>query len=305
MAVLMLGISIPSVAAQNGPMQYQHSAGVVTLSTDSLGIRVVGANTSPHFQWWSLTDPSIDYHMKFVSIFEANDTNSDGIFTGGIDTLVGPRLALPTTDWEFSGFQTETDGENITVVHFNFTTVAEFNPRPMGIGYNWTSLPSLSSFAVSVQIRVHLYMDSPSEVKFDVIIDGWNWTYSDSILVFQFVITESNHGADQPEVAPGQFHRTETKFQFSNGYMEYEPTALAANNSLQVKASYGEGVGLEAGESVYLAFENFGNETLVYDPILGVQSASELSMLDTSTLLIIGGTVGIVVIAAIVLRSRK
>jgi len=305
MAVIMLGITLPSAAALNNQLQYQHSAGIVTLSTESLEIRIVGANTSPHFHWWSPTDPTIDYHMKFVSLFEANDTDSDGSFTRGVDTLVGPRFMLPLTDWEFSGFQTETDGENITAVHFNFTTVEGFDPRPVGTEYNWTHLPSLPSFDVTVQIRVHLYMDAPGEVKFDVIIDGWNWTYDDSILVFQFVITESNHGASQPETAPGQFHKTETKFQFSNGYMEYEPTALAANNTLQVKASYGEGIGLEAGESVYLAIENFGDETLVYDPILGVESSSSLPLIDTPTLLLIGGIVGVVVIAAIALRVRK
>ena len=305
MAVIMLGISLPSVAAQNNQLQYQHSTGVVTLSTDSLEIRVVGAETSPHFHWWSPTDPSIDYHMKFVSLFEANDTDSDGIFTKGVDTLVGPRFMLPLTDWEFSGFQTETDGENITAVHFNFTSIETFDPRPEGAQYNWTQLPTLSSFDVTVQIRVHLYMDSPSEVKFDVIIDGWDWTYDDSILVFQFVITESNHGASQLETSPGQFHRTETKFQFSNGYMEYEPTALAANNTLQVKASYGEGVGLEAGESVYLAFENFGDETLVYDPILGVESSSSLPLIDTPTLLLIGGSVAVVAIVAIALKVKN
>jgi len=305
LAVVMLGIAIPSAAAQSDPLQYQHSSGVVTLSTDSLEIRVVGANTSPHFQWWSTTDPSIDYHMKFVSLFEANDTDSDGVFTRGVDTLVGPRFMLPLTDWEFSGFQTETDGENITAVHFNFTSVETFDPRPEGAQYNWSHLPTLPSFDVTVQIRVHLYMDSPSEVKFDVIIDGWTWTYDDSILVFQFVITESNHGVSQPETPPGQFHRTETKFQFSNGYMEYEPTALAANNSLQVKASYGEGIGLEAGESVYLAFENFGDEILVYDPVLGVESSPSLPLIDTPTLLLIGGSIAVVAIVAIALRVKK
>jgi hypothetical protein len=305
MAVVMLGITLPSAAAQSNHLQYQQSAGIATLSTDSLEIRVVGANTSPHFHWWSPSNPTVDYHMKFVSLFEANDTDSDGIFTRGVDTQIGPRFMLPLTNWEFSGFQTETDGENITAVHFNFTSVERFDPRPAGMEYNWTHLPSLPSYDVMVQIRVHINMDSPSEAKFDVIIDGWNWSYDTSILVFQFVITESNHGLGQQESAPSQFNKTATKFQFSNGYMEYEPTALAANNTLQVKASHGEGVGLEAGESVYLAFEYFGNETLVYDPILGVESSSSLPLINTPTLLLIGSVVGVIALAAIALRVRK
>ena len=148
-------------------------------------------------------------------------------------------------------------------------------------------------------------MDNPSEVKFDVIIDGWNWSFNDSLLVMQFTLTESNHGAGHTETAPGQMHKTGTKFQFENGYMEYEPTALAANNSLQVKASYGEGVGLEAGESVYLSFPYFGNETLIYDPILGINSASNTQLIDTPTLILIGGAVAVIAVVAIAMKIRK
>ncbi len=305
LATFMIGIAVPAAAAQGGPVQYNHSAGIVTLSTDSLEIKVVGIDDSPHFHWWSVSDPTIDYHMRFISLFEANDTDSDGIYTKGTDTLVGPRFMLPTADWEFSGFETETDGENITAVHFNFTSTSGFDPRPNGMDNDWSNLPPMSEFDVYVQIRVHIDMDTPSEVKFDVIIDGWNWTYDDSLLVMQFTITESNHGAGHPEVAPGQMHKTGTQFQFENGYMEYEPTALAANNSLQVKASYGEGVGLEAGESVYLSFPYFGNETLVYDPILGVNSATSTSLIDTPTLILIGGGIAVVAIVAIALKLKK
>lgn len=296
----VLGVAIPSAAAQNGPLQYNHSAGIVTLSTDDLEIKVVGINESPHFHWWSPNDPSFDYHMRFISLFEANDTDLDGVFTRGVDTLVGPRFMMPSAEWEFSGFETDTDGENITSVHFNFTSVSGFDPRPSG---EYTHLPPVSEFDVYVQIRVHIDMDTPNEAKFDVIIDGWNWTFDDSILIMQFTITESNHGAGHPEVAPGQMHKTGTKFQFENGYMEYEPTALAANNSLQVKASYGEGVGLEAGESVYLSFPYFGDEMLVYDPIIGVNSA-DTSLIDTPTLILISG-VTVVVLIALALKLRK
>ena len=285
MAVAMLGISLPAASAQSQshPLQYNHSAGIVTLSTDDLTIKVVGVNDQPHFHWWSTTNPDIDYHMRFLSIFEVEDVNENGIYDQGVDTVVGPKFTLPTTDWEFSGFETEIEDGNITAVHFNFTSVSD----------------------VYVQILVHIDMNNPSEIKFDLVIDGWTWTRDDSLLVFQFVITESNHGSSGSEDAPQYFHKTETKFEFSNGYMEYEPTALAAQNQLNVSASYGEGTGLHAGESVFLAFPYFGNETLFYDPILGINSDSSTSLLDTPTLYLVGGVVGVVAIAAIVLKIRK
>ena len=138
LAALMLGIAIPSAAAQGEPLQYNHSAGIVTMSTDDLEIKVVGVNESPHFHWWDPNNPDIDYHMRFISLFEVNDTNADGVFTRGVDTVIGPRFMLPVADWDFSGFETDTDGENVTAVHFNFTSTSGFDPRPSGMDNDWT-----------------------------------------------------------------------------------------------------------------------------------------------------------------------
>lgn len=304
-AVVMLGIAIPNVAAQGNAMQYNHSAGIVTLSTDSLELKVVGANQFPDFHWWDPSDDSVDYHMRFISLFEANDTDADGVFTRSVDHVIGYRFMLPTIGWEFSGFETESVDDEVTAVHFNFTSTSEYDPRPGGPTGDYGHLPDLSATNVTVQIRVHLYMDNPHEVKFDVVIGGWTWTYTDSILVMQFTIVETNHGNGMPERSPGDFAKTGTKFNFNNAYMSYEDEALAlqAQNSLQVKASYGEGVGNENGESVYLAFQNFGDDTLEYDPIVGL-SADTLPLDSTTTLLLLGG-VGIVAIVAIAMKIKK
>lgn len=302
--MVMLGIGIPSVAAQSNSLQYNHSAGIVTLSTDNIEIRVTGANQAPHFHWWDPNNESVDYHMRFVSLFEINDTDDDGVFTRHVDSVIGPRFMLPTAGWEFSGFLTETEDDEVTAVHFNFTTTTEYDPRPGGPMGDYGHLPDKTEFDVMAQIRIHMDMANPSQVKFDVIIDGWEWTYDDSSLVMQFTICESNHGQGQPDEHPRGFQRDGTKFNFSAAFMEYEEKAFAAQNELQVGASYGEGVGLEAGESVYLTFENFGDETLVYDPILGIASDSSVSSIDNTLLLIIAG-VAVVALIAIALKVRK
>jgi hypothetical protein len=242
----------------------------------------------------------------FVKFFEVNDTDSNGVYDIDSDVMVGPPLALPTTDWEFSGFELEQEGNSVTAVHFNFTSTEEHEPRPLDASESYGNLPEIEPFDVMIQIRVHIDLENPGEMKFDLIVEGWQWTFADTLLVFHFTVTESNHGVSQTGTDPTNFHHTETKFSFGNGYMEYIETALAAQNTLEVKASYGEGTALEAGESVYLAFENFGDETLEYDPILGIEpSASGVDILLANLPLIGAGALVAVVIAAIVLKLKK
>ncbi|MDH4212383.1 MAG: hypothetical protein OEV85_00525 [Candidatus Thorarchaeota archaeon] len=304
-AVLMIGIVMPLAAAQGNSIEYQYSAGIVTLTTDDISIKVTGNNQAPHFHWWDPNTPTVDYHVMFVRMFEANDTNADGIYTNGTDTMIGAPLALPTIGWEFSDFVVDEEGENITAVHFNFTTTTEFNPRPEGTGMDYGNLPNLTAFNVTIEVRVHLNLSTPGEMKFDLIVGGWEWTYEDSILVLQFNLTESNHGEVQGDRDPSGFHKTGTMFQFENGYFQYEETALAANNSLQVRASYGEGVGLEAGQAIYLAFENFGNEILEYDPILGIETSTSTGIVfDPMTIALIGGAVVVLLLVAVIVRKR-
>jgi hypothetical protein len=304
-ATLVVGISVPIAAAQSNNMEYQYSAGIASLTTDAISIKVTGNDQAPHFHWWDPNTPTVDYHVMFVKLFEANDTNADGVYTQGTDAMVGAPFALPTTGWDFSGFSTDEVGDNITAVHFNFTTTSNFNPRAEGTGMDYGSLPHLPAFNVSIEVRVHLNLSTPGQMKFDLIVDGWQWTYQTSILVLQFNVAESAHGEVQGNQTPTGFHRTETMFQFGNGYFEYEPTALAANNSLQVKASYGESTGTEVGQAVYLSFENFGNETLEYDPIIGIEPATSGSfVLDLMTLGLVGGAIVVILVIAVVVKKR-
>ena len=304
-ALMLVGVGLPLAAAQGSSVEYQYSAGIVSLTTDDIAIKVTGNNQAPHFHWWDPNTPDVDYHVMFVKMFEANDTNSDGVFTNGTDNMIGAPFALPTTDWDFSDFVTEDDGENITAVHFNFTTTSEYDPRPEGVGQDYGSLPAMPAFNVTIEVRVHLNMSTPGEMKFDLMVEGWDWTYEDSILVLQFTVTESTHGQLQGTDTPAGFQRDGTKFQFDAGYFEFEENAFAASNSLQVKASYGEGIGQEAGQSIYLAFENFGDDTLEYDPILGIESTDSTAFVpDTMTLVMIGGAVVVLLIVVVALRRR-
>jgi hypothetical protein len=303
-ALTILGLGAPLAAAQGSGILYQYSAGIVSLETDDIAIKVTGNNQAPHFHWWDPNTPDVDYHVMFVRMFEANDTNADGDFDNDTDVMIGAPFVLPTAGWDFSGFETEEEDGSTTEVHFNFTTEATFDPRPEGPGSDYSHLPSLPAFDVNVSVNVHMNLSIPGEFKFDLVVEGWAWTYEDSILVIMFTVTESAHGQNQGDSDPSGFHKVGTKFQFENGYFEYEETALAANNALEVKASFGEAPGDYSGNAVYLSFENFGDETLEYDPILGILPATAGLPLDPMTIGIVGG-VAVIAILAIVLVRRK
>ncbi|TFG12633.1 hypothetical protein EU537_08705 [Candidatus Thorarchaeota archaeon] len=296
----MLAIAVPMVSAQGNGIQYQETAGMVRLTTDEIEMKVTGVGEVPHFHWWDPDSPGTDYHLIFVKLFEANDTDSDGVYNGSEDQIVGSPFALPSTGWDFSGFETETDDGNVTAVHFNFTSTTEHDPRSGGETGN---IPGMASFDVKVQLRVHMDVENSNELKFDVIIDGWNWTYDDSILVLQFTISESSHGEEQGSRDPSDFGRTGNQFQFNGAYMEYAETARAAQNTLEVRASYGDSAGQQAGNAIYLAFEYFGNETLEYDPTLGIGSDGVLPS-DNTMLLLIGGGIVVVVVIALIVKFR-
>ncbi len=313
--MVMLLATMPAAAAQNGGIAYQYSTGMASLTTDDIGVKVTAYNQVPHFHWWNVTSNETDYHVMFLKLFEANDTDNDGVFDPEVDKLVGVPYLLPAGNWDFSGFDAVEEDSVVTEVHFNFTTTETFTPPIPEIPGTPAQIPE--SFDVTIQIRVHIDTANPNEMKFDLILDGWVWTYEDSILVFQFTVTESNHGEDQGNNVPPEFAQDENRFQFGEGYLEFAEEAKAGNANVPVAGAYGEGTGDEAGQSVYLAFEYFGNETLEYDPTIGISSTSgddgtsgdggtgDLSDLFDNQFILLAGGIFVIVLVIAVVKLRK
>ena len=309
-ALATLLATVPMVAAQSTGIQYQHANGVVTLTTDDIGIKVSAFNNVPHFHFWDESDdtPGADYHVTFSKLFEANDTNDNGAYDPGVDHRFGDPYTLPTDDWEFSGFVTEEEGGVVTGVHFNFTNEDTFVPPTPTV---LAEIPS--PMDLEIEIRVHYNLTNSNEMKFDIKLEGWEWAYTDSILVFQFTVADSEHGQQDGTGEPADFEQDASgyRFEFGDAYMECAEFAFADNSTVdphqvQMRASHGEGEQGSVGKAVYLAFEYFGNETLDYDPTLGVLSADDPVLLDTEQLLLIGGVaVTLLVVIALVLRTRR
>ena len=312
-AIAALLATVPAATAQGSGIGYQYSSGMASLTTDQIGIKITAQNQVPHFHWWNVTSPGNDYHVMFLKLFEANDTNGDGIFDPEVDRLIGIPYLLPSANWEFSGFDTVEEDSVVTEIHFNFTTTETFTPPEPTTPT--TTVPSQmpESFDVTIQLRVHINTANPEEMKFDLILSGWVWTYDDSILVFQFTVTESEHGEEQGDTEPPEFAQEGNRFEFGEGYMEFAEQAQAGNATnpvtIPVTGNTGEGTGDELGKSVYLAFGYFGNETLEYDPTLGISSSSDDGdgglLLDNNQLLLFaGGIFAIVLVIAVVKLKR-
>ncbi|MFW9803243.1 MAG: hypothetical protein ACFFFC_11350 [Candidatus Thorarchaeota archaeon] len=309
LALTALLASLPFAAAQSTGIQYQHANGVVTLTSDDIGVKVSAFNNVPHFQFWDESDdtPGADYHVTFSKLFEANDTNNNGAYDAGVDHRYGDPYTLPTDDWEFSGFATDEEDGIVTGVHFNFTNEDTFvPPTPVVLA----DIPT--SMDLEIQIRVHINLTNSNEMKFDIRLEGWEWAYADSILVFQFSVAESEHGLQEGTGEPADFEQDTSgyRFEFGDAYMECAEFAFADNSTtephqVQMRATHGEAEQGSVGKAVYLAFEYFGNETLDYDPTIGVLSADGPAPLSTEHLLLIGGgSVAVLVLVALVIKTR-
>jgi hypothetical protein len=264
-------------------------------------VNVTAKGQVPHFLWWDARDPQLDYHVMFLKIFEANDTNRDGIFNSEIDTRINPPLTLPSSSWDFSGFTVDEQNSVAIAVHFDFTTTVVLEPSESSLA---SYLGDITPSDITIQIRVHIDVNNPSEMKFDLVVSSWNWEHVGSLLVFQFIVSESTHG-EMEGGRPPEFTQVNTGFEFGEGFMDYAEEARAGTSSIRVTGAGGEITPEEEGEVVYLAFEYFGDDSLEYDPTIGVliPSLPSIDIEYGELLLVIGGFS--LATLALLIRIRK
>ncbi|TXT57809.1 MAG: hypothetical protein BAJATHORv1_10517 [Candidatus Thorarchaeota archaeon] len=245
---------LPVVSAQmhGGGISHGHSEGHFYMETEQVDILMTSHHEAPHFQWWDANQTlhGTKYHLSFHSLFEVEDGNGDGIYTPEEDVIIGSRYTIPSEGWETSEFRTVKDNDITTEVHFNFTHKG----------------------AVYIQLRMHMYLSYQHQMKYDVIISNWTWNQSDSLLVLGMSLSSSEMHHHFGQHAPLEFTKNENDFNFRNGFMQNAVEANILNNSIErisSLCSYGNSSG--AGIALYTAFENFGNNTLVYDPIIGIE----------------------------------
>ncbi len=272
MAILLVGITNTSAKGINS----QYNNGITTLETDSMVIEIKGATNIPAFFFYAPGNDTDTYRLQLDSIFEIIDDDGNGIYDAAEDTLVpNSNLALASLNWEFSDFITDTDGETVTAIHFNITSTEALGNNP-------------TDGNLILQFRIHMDLVNEAELKFDVVVDGYEFVDANAMFVIAFKLTTTENV---------NMVRTQSKFSFGNAFFESETTANDTNGEMKVAVSYGE----SADKKLYIAYEHFDGR-MVHDPTIGLTSGEtengELPILD---LFVFSSAI----LAIVIVRKRK
>ncbi|MHA2248777.1 MAG: hypothetical protein ACXAD7_00375 [Candidatus Kariarchaeaceae archaeon] len=251
LAVLLL--SSIAVSPVHSMANYKKTTGKVTLETDTLAVEITGGANIPSYFFWKIGENTTTYKIQFSQVFEAIDNNTNGNFDLQEDKKVQETLvSLGSMNWDFSEFDVVTDENDVTQeVHFNITAADE----QKGQG---------NSKTLVIQLRNHLYTGEDAELKFDILIQNYEFSNENAMLVVGFkLITTGNEVMNQYQ----------NRIQFGNGYFETEEIADGNGTQLNVGFSAGEE---SASKMIFLAYEHFDGN-LTHDPTIGVGDVTSSS----------------------------
>ena len=156
-------------------------------------------------------------------------------------------LSLASLTWEFSELITETNSlGDVTAIDFSLnTTTGSRNP---------TADDTL------IQFDNHIDRDDGAQLKFDVIIDNYEFSSSESILVLGFKIQSQ-----------GDVSQDGQTVSFGDGFFHSEDTASDDNGEISVGLSQANEDG---NGKLYLAYEQFTGK-MIHDPTIGVGSSPD------------------------------
>ncbi len=329
MMLLML-VTLTQVSADAKVLNYQEQNKLVTLTYDSVTIKVNAGGMVPKFQY--VEDKSdFEFNVMFKSVIEYLDFNEDGVFQYNETSIwkddpmppMPPQpnsLALSSVRWVFSGFEVEylADTDTVSAVHFNFTSDTIMDPF-------------FSDF--EIELRVHMYLDDTivdgyqvlgkTELKFDVAMNNYPFQRNDTYLALRFDITPLKHTymlndtngliCETKSNTTGEEYRVESTgdikqmYKISGegveGHFAYAKQAkYNVSNTYQYRTVNASHASLGDGTlQTYLSFEQFEDD-VVYDPSLGTDD----SVFRTGSLeLVVIGTGALMVLGLVLLRRRK
>ncbi|MFW9850901.1 MAG: hypothetical protein ACFFF4_17375 [Candidatus Thorarchaeota archaeon] len=320
LVVVFLISSVPYTTAQSVPgifvaINSQRESGDYNVVTSKIrvdgSLRNDGFIDNPIFNFVNATrefpiEEVIWYDFALSAIFEANDTNKDGVFTLGVDQLVGAIIPFSRRwdSWNYSDFLLEKEGEEgypqvihepeffemdeLTGMHVNYTaniTTSHWD-RLVVHPDDWPSVRGHTrTMHIEIMIGVHISSATPDQFMLEFQLTGWDWMYEDSILVFIFSPYVRFDDSLDPDLDAlrnfAAINHEGNRMYFGGGYIEYPQIVSAGNGTDQVEVNatfadidhdywnphYGSDV-----TSIFTAFENFGDNTLDYTLNLGVVS---------------------------------
>lgn len=216
-----------------------------TIITDSLTVNITGGENVPKFNFWETDQSENVYKLQFSGIFEIEDNLENGTL-GAYDQTEDKKLggtieALSPFRWDFSDF-----------------TLEEENSELIGLHFNITSTDGPSDIDWKIQFRNHLYIETDFQLKFDVLIDNYEFQHAEGFLVLAFKI-----GSNDPVIQNGN------EIVFGNGFFNIENTAEANGETIPVGLSIGDE---DADPKIYLTYGHFSGN-LLHDPTLGIRTS--------------------------------
>ncbi len=327
MLVLMF-LTLTQVSAGDQSFAYQEQNKLVTLTYDTVTIKVNAGGMVPKFQYIE-SDSGFDYNVQLKSLSEYLDFNEDGAFQYNETAIwsedpmppmpLDPNvLALSSIRWVFSGFEVDyTEGtDEVSAVHFSFVS-------------DMIMVPFFAD--LEMEINAHMYLNDnttegytvigKTELKFDIVIRNWEWQRNDTNLALRFDIhplkntyrlNDTNGNAcDTTSNSTGFETKVQNKLEVKQKYLisgeGVEGHFAYANQAKYKVASAYEYGTVNASHSslgdgtlqTYLSFDHF-DEELIYDPSVGADEIAESGSIDLVFI-----SVGALMVLGLVLYRKK
>ncbi|MFW9813157.1 MAG: hypothetical protein ACFFF9_11925 [Candidatus Thorarchaeota archaeon] len=312
LAVLGLVAALPYTEAQQSigiriyicdydMCSYTISTGAINVRAGAYGVWLPSFSISNSSDLWFDNNTS-HYSFDFSGIFEANDINNDDMFNPEEDQLVGSimptwgigewvnEIPLP---WEV----TEYLYEFVELEYSNEAQIAHQDPNMIPTVSGWTSIPGHANYMdLALDVDAQFNISSLDQFDLRIKVTGWDWTFSDSLLVFIFIVynyvyTVNPISGGHDEFLNWNVSHVGNRFDYGDAWMEYSSTASTTIGQIQVEGSssatnpfYDHTPGNLTSELVFISFKNFGNEMLEFDATFGMNTTIPSGTIPTDIL---------------------
>ena len=178
------------------------------------------------------SEENITYKFQLEKIFESEDFNDNGEYDYREETFVdGSFLSLASLEWEFSEFELINDSNGVTTnLNFNLTSTQDKAPEN---GINGTYINQ----DFYVQFRMHMDVTESAQLKFDVVINDYNWVSNtfNFIISFRVFTTQNQYMVRTNNTFAGNaFFESEDWANDTNGHTEVGVSSMFTGNESRI-----------------------------------------------------------------------
>ncbi|NHJ48544.1 MAG: hypothetical protein FK733_12235 [Asgard group archaeon] len=306
--VLFMIPALTNYASAAGGLGVSENQNGIFIRTNYLTMRIV--EDKPHFIWWygnqSDSDEMYNVQINKIEEFFGNDITLDNQ-----SELGGVSYNLLTTNWNTDIVE---DDHYITVT---LTSIGLANGAEIQFIINAYSEDQVIEGTDQT-------VEAFSEIKFDIIVDNWQFSEAAKGLAIRTLTLESQQrhrmriregtGAENGNATRTMQFESEDHGNRKVAYFEWATFAniydesvledtITVGNAFLTEIPDGQGPGIQSMVEMYLTYPNYGDSLkLVHDPSIGVYP--DAFAVPLYVLPIIGGLVVTVAIITII-KKRK